>query len=97
MGRLLFLFCLFTSALFAQGEIWKRSPEHFIEYQNTLKAMTRKEVEEAFRKYFNPDSLRIVVAGPKNVLTQKDTEHNVSLSDFGSITELTAEDLDKRE
>jgi zinc protease len=86
-----------TARIFAQGEIWKRSPEHFIEYQNTLKAMTRKEVEEAFRKYFNPDSLRIVVAGPKNVLTQKDTEHNVSLSDFGSITELTAEDLDKRE
>ena len=86
-----------TARIFVQGEIWKRSPEHFIEYQKTLQAMTRKEVEETFRKYFNPDSLRIVMVGPKNVLTQKDEAHQVSLSDFGTITELTAEELDKRE
>ncbi len=86
-----------TARIFAQGEVWKRSPEHFIEYQKSLQAMTRKEVEDTFRKYFNSDSLRIVVVGPKNVLTQKDEAHQVSLSDFGTITDLTQEELDKRE
>ncbi len=86
-----------TARIFAQSEVWKRSPDHFIEYQKTLQNMTRKEVEEAFRKYFNPDSLRIVVVGPKNLLLQKDADHQVSLSDFGSVTELNEQELDKRE
>lgn len=86
-----------TARLFAQSEVWKRSLEHFLEYQKTLQAMTRAEVEDAFRRYFNADQLRIVVVGPKDVLTRKDAEHNASLSDFGGITELTAEELDQRE
>jgi hypothetical protein len=59
--------------------------------------MTRQEVETAFRKYFDADSLRILVIGPKDVLTQKDPVHGTSLSDFGKITEWTSEDLDKRD
>ncbi len=86
-----------TANIFAQGEIWKRSLDHFTEYQKTLQAMTRQEVETAFRKYFNPDSLRIVVVGPKDVLMQKDPAHGTSLSDFGPVKELTSEDLDKRD
>jgi len=83
--------------IFAQGEIWKRSPDHYVEYQKTLQAMTRQEVETAFRKYFDADSLRILVIGPKDVLMQKDPVHGTSLSDFGKVTEWTAEDLDKRD
>ncbi len=86
-----------TARIFAQGEVWKRSLDHYVEYQKTIQAMTRVEVEEAFRKYFHPDSLRIVVVGPKNILLQKDEAHKVSLSDFGSVTELTTEEMDKRE
>ena len=86
-----------TAHIFAQSEVWKRSLDHFTEYQRAIQTMTKGEVEDAFRRYFNSDSLRIVVTGPKNVLTQKDAEHNVSLSDFGGITEMTADELDKRE
>jgi zinc protease len=86
-----------TARIFAQGEIWKRSPEHYLEYQKTLQAMTKQEVEGAFRKYFNPDSLRIVVVGPKNVLLKRDEDHKVALSDFGAVNDLSPEELDKRE
>jgi len=86
-----------TASIFAQGEVWGRALDHYSEYQKTLQAMTRKEVEEAFRKYFHPDSLRIILVGPKNVLLAKDEIHQVSLSDFGKIREITLEELDKRE
>jgi zinc protease len=86
-----------TARIFAQGEVWKRSSDHYLQYQKTLQALTRAEVEEAFRKYFAADSMRIVVVGPKDVLLKKDAEHTVSLSDFGKVQELTLEELDKRE
>jgi zinc protease len=86
-----------TARIFAQGEVWKRSPDHYLQYQKTLQALTRAEVEEAFRKYFAADSMRIVVVGPKDVLLKKDLAHSVSLSDFGKVQELAPEELDKRE
>ena len=87
-----------TARIFAQSEVWKRSPEHFREYRKTIQAMTRAEVEDAFRRYFNADSLRIVAVGPKNVLLAPDALHGGdSLKDFGTVTEITEQELDKRE
>ncbi len=86
-----------TARLFAQGELWQRKPDHFREYEKRIKAMTRAEVEATFRKYFNPDSMRIVVVGPKDILLQRDDAHKVSLADFGKIVELTPDELDRRE
>jgi zinc protease len=87
-----------TARIFAQSEAWKRSPEHFREYQKTIQAMTRAEVEDAFRRYFVVDSLRIIAVGPKKVLLAPDQAHNgVSLADFGPVTEITEQELDTRE
>ncbi len=87
-----------TARVFAQSAAWGRSPEHFREYRKALENMKRAEVEDAFRRYFVADSLRIVVVGPKAELLKKDAAHGgVSLSDFGKITEITEADLDKRE
>jgi zinc protease len=87
-----------TAEVFAQSEIWKRSPEHFREYQKTIQGMTRAEVEDAFRRRFNADSLRILAVGPAPVLRVRDLAHgDLSLSDFGPVTEITEQELDKRE
>lgn len=85
-----------TARIFAQGEIWHRSLEHFVEYEKTIKAMTKAEVETAFKRYFAPDSMRIVVTGPKAALMAKDAQGN-SLASFGKVTEWTSADLDRRE
>jgi hypothetical protein len=58
--------------------------------------MTRAEVEDAFKRYFVADSMRIIVTGPKAELLKPDAR-GVSLSDFGTITELTETELDRRE
>ncbi len=84
-----------TARIFAQGEIWKRSPNHYKEYVETLTKMTKAEVDNAFRKYFVADSMRIVVVGPKDALTKKDERGN-ALSDFGTVTVLTQDEIEKR-
>jgi zinc protease len=87
-----------TARIFAQSDAWGRSPEHFRNYRKALETMTRAEVEDAFRRYFVADSMRIVVVGPKQTLVEKDAAHGgASLADFGKITEIKEEELDKRE
>jgi zinc protease len=85
-----------TARVFAQSEALGRSPEHFREYRKALEAMTRAEVEHAFRHYFAADSMRILVVGPKETLLKPDAR-GLSLKDFGEVTEVTEEELDRRE
>jgi len=85
-----------TARVFAQGEIWKRSPEHYKEYIDVINKMTKAEVEAAFRKYFNPDSMRIVVVGPKDQLMKTDERNQAALSHFGGVRELSLQDIEAR-
>jgi zinc protease len=85
-----------TARVFAQSEAWGRSPEHFREYRKALETMTRAEVERAFRHYFVADSMRVVVVGPKDKLLAPDSR-GLSLKDFGKVTEVTEEELDRRD
>ncbi|MDB5105049.1 MAG: peptidase domain protein [Fibrobacteres bacterium] len=85
-----------TARVFAQGEIWKRSPEHYKEYMETISKLTKAEVEAAFRKYFNADSMRIVVVGPKEQLLKTDERNQAALSQFGRVQELTIQDIEAR-
>ena len=87
-----------TARIFAQSEAWGRSPEHFKEYRRAIESMTRAEAEDVFRRYFVADSLRLVAVGPKAVLLAPDAAHGgASLKDFGTVTEITEEELDKRD
>ena len=85
-----------TARIFAQGEIWKRSPEHYKEYVETLNKLTKAEVETAFRKYFNRDSMRILVVGPKDALLKKDERTGLSLGALGPLKELSLKDIEAR-
>jgi zinc protease len=85
-----------TARIFAQGEVWKRSPDHYKEYIETLNKMTKAEVDAAFRKYFNRDSMRIVVVGPKDALARKDARSGLSLAALGTVKELSLKDIEAR-
>jgi zinc protease len=85
-----------TARIFAQGEIWKRDPDHYVNYVKTLEKMTKEEVNAAFRKYFNKDSMRIVVVGPKETLLKKDARSGLSLSSLGPVKELSLADIETR-
>lgn len=85
-----------TARIFAQGEVWKRSPDHYLEYIQTLNKMTKAEVESAFRKYFHRDSMRIVVVGPREALLKKDERTGLHLGGLGPLKELTLKDIEAR-
>jgi zinc protease len=85
-----------TARVFAQGEIWKRSPDHFTEFINTISKMTKAEVDAAFRKYFVPDQMRIVVVGNKAEMMKTDERNQAALSHFGGVRELTVKDIEER-
>lgn len=85
-----------TARIFAQGEIWKRSPDHYKEYVETLNKLSKAEVESAFRKYFHRDSMRIVVVGPKAALLKKDDRTGFNLGSLGPVKELTLKDIEAR-
>jgi zinc protease len=85
-----------TAHIFAQGEIWHRSPDHFTEYIKTISNMTKAEVETAFRKYFDPDSMRIVVVGNKAELMKTDERNQAALSHYGPVHEMTIADIEAR-
>ena len=85
-----------TARIFAQGEVWKRSPDHFTEFMDTISKMTKAEVETAFRKYFNPEQMRIVVVGNKAEMMKTDERNQAALSHFGGVRELTVKDIEAR-
>jgi zinc protease len=85
-----------TAHIFSQGEIWKRSPDHYTDYIETINKMTKAEVDTAFRKYFNPDSMRILLVGPKEQLMKLDERNQASLSHFGPVRDLTLQDIEAR-
>jgi zinc protease len=85
-----------TARIFSQGEVWGRNPDHYRAYLKRIKSISKQEVEAAFKKYFVPDSLRISVVGPKEVLMAKDAVHGDSLAAFGKIQVVNLETLDAR-
>lgn len=85
-----------TARIFAQGEIWKRSPDHYLEYIQTLNKMGKAEVNAAFRKYFQRDSMRIVVVGPREALLKKDERTGLQLGSLGPVKELSLKDIEAR-
>ncbi len=85
-----------TARIFAQSAAWGRSPDHFVDYRAAVGELTRPEVEDAFRRYFAADSMRIIVTGPKAALLEPDA-HGASLADYGPVTEITEQELDRRE
>lgn len=84
-----------TARIFAQGEIWKRSPDHYKEYVETINRLTKADVEKVFQKYFVADSMRIVIVGAKDALMKKD-ERGLLLTDFGTVKNLSLDEIESR-
>ncbi len=85
-----------TASIFAQSEIWKRDLDHFENYRKRIESMEKKDVEAAFRKYFKPEAMRIVVVGPKEQLLAKDIKHQTAFENFGPVTEVTTSEMEER-
>ncbi len=52
-----------TANTFAVSEFNGRSLEHYREYPEKLKAVTKEQVKAMTAKYFNPDSFKVNIVG----------------------------------
>ncbi|MBF0430078.1 MAG: insulinase family protein [Fibrobacteria bacterium] len=86
-----------TAEIFAQSEVWKRDLDHFVKYPQIINALTIEEVNRVFKKYFVADSARIAIVGPKDKINGNTSEDAPKITSFGPVTEITAEELEKKD
>ncbi len=82
-----------TADAFARSEMWGRKPDHFKEYPAKITAVDADQVKAMIAKYFEPSRMTISIVGPATALQARDSVHQVSLSDFGSITLVPTDSL----
>lgn len=54
------------------NEYYHRSPDHFIVYQDKIKAITRKDLSYVAHKYLNVDSMSVTVVGDTTALLSQE-------------------------
>jgi zinc protease len=82
-----------TAEIFAQSASWGRRDDHFRTYQKAIDTVSEATVLEVFRRWFKPEELRIVVAGPKDLLLGTPADGSPALSSYGPVHVLSKEDL----
>jgi len=74
-----------TADLILQSAAWGRKDDHFRRYLRALDTIPEAEVLRVYRKWFVPDSLRIVVAGPADQLRKTFPDGSPGLDSFGPL------------
>lgn len=86
-----------TADLLLQSASWGRRDDHFRLYQRALDSIPDSTVHRVFRQWFRPESLRIVISGPYDSLVKPFADGSPSLSQWGPVHRLRAEDLESRQ
>ena len=86
-----------TADLLLQSASWGRRDDHFRLYQRALDTIPDSTVLRAFRQWFRPESLRIVISGPYDSLVKPFADGSPSLSQWGPVHRLQAKDLESRQ
>lgn len=85
-----------TADLLLQSASWGRRDDHFRFYQRALDSIPDSTVLRVFRRWFQPESLRIVISGPYDSLVKPFADGSPSLSQWGPLHRLGAKDLESR-
>lgn len=82
-----------TADMLLQAGSWGRRDDHFRLYQRALDTIPEADVLAAFRKWFRPESLRIVISGPLETLEKPFADGSPELKTWGPIHRLDAPGL----
>ena len=74
-----------TADLLLQSAAWRRRDDHFATYLRAVDTIPDSTVLRVFRKWFAPESLRIVVSGPASVLAKPFADGSPALSAYGPV------------
>jgi zinc protease len=76
------------------NELYHREMDHFKKYPERLKFISKKQIQDAYTKYFHPDNMTITLVGPIEKINAGDSLLN--LSSFGNVKEVKISDLERR-
>ena len=85
-----------TADLVLQSAAWGRRDDHFRRYLRALDTIPDSTILRVYRKWFVPDSMRIVICGPADVLSKPFADGSPALSSYGPVTVWNADTLRKR-
>lgn len=74
-----------TADIVLQSAAWNRRDDHFRVYVKALDTIPAAEVLRVYRKWFVPDSMRIVVAGPASELRKTFADGSPGLDTYGTV------------
>jgi zinc protease len=84
-----------TADMIVQSAAWKRNDAHFQRYLRALDTIPESEILRVYRKWFVPDSLRIVIAGPADELRKPFADGSTRLEAYGPVRVWTVDSLRK--
>jgi len=82
--------------LLVQSAAWGRADDHFGRYLRALDTIPDSTVLRVFRKWFVPDSMRVVVAGPAKELLAPFADGSPALSSWGPVRVWNLDSLQRR-
>lgn len=85
-----------TADLVLQSAAWKRRDDHFRLYARALDSIPESEVLRVYRKWFVPDSMRIVVAGPADQMRKTFADGSPGLESYGQVRIWNPDSLRRR-
>jgi zinc protease len=75
-----------TADLVLESATWGRNDNHFGRYLRALDTIPDSTVLRVYRKWFVPDSLRVVICGPASTLSKPFADGSPALSTYGPVT-----------
>lgn len=85
-----------TADLLLQSAAWGRRDDHFRLYRRALDSIPDSTVLRAFRTWFRPESVRVVISGPLDSLKAPFADGSPALGHWGPVHRLTSQDLLRR-
>jgi zinc protease len=85
-----------TADLLVEGAAWGRRDDHFRRYLRALDTIPDSTVLRVFRQWFVPDSMRVVISGPADILTKPFADGSPALSTYGPIAIWNIDTLRRR-
>jgi len=83
------------AGMLLQAGSWGRRDDHFRLYQRAMDTIPDSTILRVYRKWFRPDSMRVVISGPLDSLTRTFADGSPAISHWGEVHRLTAQDLEQ--
>jgi zinc protease len=78
---------------YAWNEYYRRSPEHYSKYPDSIRAITGEAVKNAVVKYLDPSSFSCTIVGDTSALSRYDTADGFSLKKLSPRRTITTDSI----